>query len=272
MREPVSSLALGQRGWIQRLNFVGTGLLMLAFADGLRQASPATRASSPWGPRLVAVYAVGLIGPSCCEMPLRPMMPSRRSRRPARAVRPLPPAASRSKPAWPPSMVDPATPSPCTATRSVASATSAGRLTRRLRRSRWRRSSTRPSRRSAPRPILPARSSPGFGRSRSSNVWTRRWRVHHRSLGRLARTQWRERRLRPHKRAHRQTPPHAAQPAYLLRLLGLPRFMLEAELAVPQERRSAASSVGHRVGTARAYHRLPLVRRRLLVRGTIGPS
>jgi hypothetical protein len=62
MREPVSSLALGRRGWIQRANFVGTGLLMLAFADGLRQASRATLAGSRWGPRLVAAYAVGLIG------------------------------------------------------------------------------------------------------------------------------------------------------------------------------------------------------------------
>jgi uncharacterized protein DUF998 len=62
MREPVSSLALGQRGWIQRANFVGTGLLMLAFADGLRQTSAATPGGSRLGPRLVATYAIGLIG------------------------------------------------------------------------------------------------------------------------------------------------------------------------------------------------------------------
>lgn len=62
MREPVSSLALGQRGWIQRANFVGTGLLMLALSDGLRRASPVGAGGSRWGPRLVAAHAVGLIG------------------------------------------------------------------------------------------------------------------------------------------------------------------------------------------------------------------
>lgn len=62
MREPVSSLALGPRGWVQRANFVGTGLLMLTFAAGLRRASRDARAGSRWGPRLVALYAIGLVG------------------------------------------------------------------------------------------------------------------------------------------------------------------------------------------------------------------
>jgi len=61
IREPVSALALGERGWIQRANFVGTGLAMLAGASGLRRSSSA-RAGSSWGPRLVGAYAVGLIG------------------------------------------------------------------------------------------------------------------------------------------------------------------------------------------------------------------
>ena len=62
LREPVSSLALGPRGWVQRANFVGTGLLMLAFARGLGRASGEARAGSRWGSRLVAVYAIGLVG------------------------------------------------------------------------------------------------------------------------------------------------------------------------------------------------------------------
>ncbi len=54
MREPVSALALGDRGWMQRANFVGTGGLMLACGrvcaalcqtrSGLRALSP----RSPW--------------------------------------------------------------------------------------------------------------------------------------------------------------------------------------------------------------------------------
>ncbi len=61
-REPVSSLALGSRGWVQQGNFVGTGALMLACAAGLRRASRQGRGGSRWGPRLVALYAIGLVG------------------------------------------------------------------------------------------------------------------------------------------------------------------------------------------------------------------
>lgn len=57
-REPVSALALGPRGWVQRANFIGTGGLMLACAAGLRRAWPDAR----WSPRLVAAFAVGLVG------------------------------------------------------------------------------------------------------------------------------------------------------------------------------------------------------------------
>ena len=38
LRHPVSSLALGDNGWTQTANFIITGLLMLAFAVGLRRA------------------------------------------------------------------------------------------------------------------------------------------------------------------------------------------------------------------------------------------
>ncbi len=62
MREPVSSLALGSRGWVQQANFIGTGLLMLACAQGLARPSREGRARSRWGPRLVALYAIGLVG------------------------------------------------------------------------------------------------------------------------------------------------------------------------------------------------------------------
>lgn len=58
VREPVSALALGDRGWTQRFNFVGTGALMLAYSGGLRRAMPRAR----WAPRLVAAFAVGLVG------------------------------------------------------------------------------------------------------------------------------------------------------------------------------------------------------------------
>src|SRR3984885_12471055 len=39
LRHPVSSLALGPRGWVQTANFVVTGTLFLAGAAGLRLAS-----------------------------------------------------------------------------------------------------------------------------------------------------------------------------------------------------------------------------------------
>src|ERR1700733_3253474 len=38
LRHPVSSLALGPRGWVQTANFVVTGTLFLAGAAGLRLA------------------------------------------------------------------------------------------------------------------------------------------------------------------------------------------------------------------------------------------
>jgi hypothetical protein len=62
LRQPVSSLALGERGWEQRANFVGTGLLMLALSRGLAQVAEAQDSGTRWGPRCVALYAAGLIG------------------------------------------------------------------------------------------------------------------------------------------------------------------------------------------------------------------
>ena len=59
LRHPVSSLAIGELGWLQRANFLVTGVLMLALAVGLRALRP--RCGSWWGPVLVGVVAIGLI-------------------------------------------------------------------------------------------------------------------------------------------------------------------------------------------------------------------
>ena len=61
MRHPVSSLALGNHGWVQTANFVVASFLTLAFAVGLRRALGPGRGST-WGPLLVGVWAVGLLG------------------------------------------------------------------------------------------------------------------------------------------------------------------------------------------------------------------
>ncbi|TJZ54655.1 DUF998 domain-containing protein [Streptomyces piniterrae] len=61
LRHPVSSLALGDLGWIQVVNFIVTGALGLAFAFGL---GPALRplGGSPSGALLVGAWATGLLG------------------------------------------------------------------------------------------------------------------------------------------------------------------------------------------------------------------
>lgn len=61
LRHPVSTLQLGDLGWMQVLNFIVTGLLTLAFAVGLRRALRPLGASI-WGPLLIGAYAIGLIG------------------------------------------------------------------------------------------------------------------------------------------------------------------------------------------------------------------
>src|SRR5215216_6817877 len=61
LRHPVSSLAFGDVGWTQRANFLVTGLLMLAFAIGLRRALRPLGGPT-WGPLLVGAYAIGLCG------------------------------------------------------------------------------------------------------------------------------------------------------------------------------------------------------------------
>jgi hypothetical protein len=61
LRHPVSSLALGPRGWIQTANFAVTGVLFLAGAAGLRLAGDRL-AGSRTGPAMVAAAGAGLIG------------------------------------------------------------------------------------------------------------------------------------------------------------------------------------------------------------------
>ena len=60
LRHDLSLLANGGLGWIQITNFVVTGLLVVAFAVGLRRALPAGP-GRVWGPILLGVYGVGLI-------------------------------------------------------------------------------------------------------------------------------------------------------------------------------------------------------------------
>lgn len=57
---PISLLSLGDLGWIQITNFVVSGLLNVAFADGLRRVLYPGRASA-WGPMLIALSGIGLI-------------------------------------------------------------------------------------------------------------------------------------------------------------------------------------------------------------------
>ncbi len=61
LRVPVSSLSLGDHGWIQATNFIVTGFLLLAFAIGLRLALQPSK--GPFGgPFLIGLSAIGLIG------------------------------------------------------------------------------------------------------------------------------------------------------------------------------------------------------------------
>jgi hypothetical membrane protein len=59
LRHPVSSLEIGDSGWTQRLNFLVTGVLVVAFSAGLRTALRPL-GGSRWGPNLVALAGVGL--------------------------------------------------------------------------------------------------------------------------------------------------------------------------------------------------------------------
>ncbi|MFC6080235.1 DUF998 domain-containing protein [Sphaerisporangium aureirubrum] len=59
-RHPMSSLALGELGWVQIANFVVCGALALAGAAGLRRAAAPGRGST-WGPRLLGLGGAALM-------------------------------------------------------------------------------------------------------------------------------------------------------------------------------------------------------------------
>jgi hypothetical protein len=61
LRHPISSLSIGDLGWTQTASFMVTGLLTLAFALGLRRGL-SSHGGSIWGPRLIGVIAIGLLG------------------------------------------------------------------------------------------------------------------------------------------------------------------------------------------------------------------
>jgi len=60
LRYPISSLSIGDAGWMQIATFIITGLLILAFAVGLRRALRPS--GSVWGAALVGLAGIGLIG------------------------------------------------------------------------------------------------------------------------------------------------------------------------------------------------------------------
>ena len=65
LRHPVSSLALGPRGWIQAGNFAVAGTLLLAGAAGLARAGDRAT-SSRAAPALIGAAGAALIGSAVC--------------------------------------------------------------------------------------------------------------------------------------------------------------------------------------------------------------
>jgi hypothetical protein len=60
LRLPISLLAAGNYGWIQTANFVICGVSMFALAQGTRTIL--TGRGSMWGPLLIAIVGLGLVG------------------------------------------------------------------------------------------------------------------------------------------------------------------------------------------------------------------
>jgi hypothetical membrane protein len=61
LAHPVSSLAIGEYGWTQRVTFLVTGALVLASALGLRSALR-RRGAGIWAPLLIGICGIGMIG------------------------------------------------------------------------------------------------------------------------------------------------------------------------------------------------------------------
>jgi hypothetical protein len=60
-RHDLSLMSNGELGWIQIANFVITGLLVIAGAVGMGHVLRGSRGGT-WGPLLVSIYGLGLIG------------------------------------------------------------------------------------------------------------------------------------------------------------------------------------------------------------------
>jgi hypothetical protein len=59
-RHAISSLELGDAGWIQSVNFVVTGVLAVLAAIGVRNLLKGSKGGT-WGPLLIGVYGVGMM-------------------------------------------------------------------------------------------------------------------------------------------------------------------------------------------------------------------
>ncbi|MCO1657282.1 DUF998 domain-containing protein [Pseudonocardia humida] len=60
-RHPLSLLSLGEQGWIQTVNFLVSGLLVVASARGAARVLSPGSAGRTWGPALLGVYGAALV-------------------------------------------------------------------------------------------------------------------------------------------------------------------------------------------------------------------
>ncbi|MFI0370112.1 DUF998 domain-containing protein [Actinomadura sp. 1N219] len=60
-RHPLSMLSLGEHGWIQTVNFLVSGALVLASAAGLRRVLAPGTTGRTWGTALITVYGASLV-------------------------------------------------------------------------------------------------------------------------------------------------------------------------------------------------------------------
>jgi hypothetical protein len=79
LRHPVSSFAIGERGWLQAANFLLVGASLVACATGLWRALP-VGPGRLWGPLLIGLAGVGRVGAGVCITdPVFGYPPTRRS-------------------------------------------------------------------------------------------------------------------------------------------------------------------------------------------------
>ena len=65
-RFPISSLSIGEFGWVQISNFIISGSLIFLFAFGLRQAATSLKGII-WISRLIGAVGLGLVGAGICS-------------------------------------------------------------------------------------------------------------------------------------------------------------------------------------------------------------